>query len=832
MNDEATSNYEDIISQMTLGAKFIYDEFGIRPTVGWHIDPFGHSSGLAQLFADIGFDAFGINRIHYQDKDNRKKDKNLEFVWRGSQSLGAKSDVFTHIMDSHYCSPDECDFFSNSAGENLYWTADDKWFQWDPELPTFKVNVEEKARRFVDMVKSRIQWYDNGNHLIITWGCDFTHHNAFVAYENMDKLIDYVNANSEKFGVRVQYSVFSDYIKAINKYERKWGLYEKDFMPYADRAGAYWTGYYTSRQRLKGMNRQCRNEIATSDILLAYADAEKMDIQKEELYKKILRLKKAHGEFQHHDAITGTEKQAVANDYNVQMADGLFFNAEASSSLLETLSGAKNINRNITITWADLNKDNAMGVILFNNLGWNRKQTVRLVVPTADVEVVDAENNKIPMQIDELPEYSYNRNNGTHALYFTATVPPMGYSVAYIKLAKQTPLVAEDDAEPVIENSKYILKFQKGILKTVTLKEENNRVVEVDGQMYQYASGSRSGAYSFQPANDNPDSIELGDKSFIKSLKGDLLEEVQTKFRDGYAITTRLYKDGTIFENIIELVFDLGPTDGGREIIMRYNTQIKNNKVIFADNNGLEMQERAFVEDASSRVGGNYYPSTQRSYIQDEKTRLTFLEERAHGVASTAEGRIEVMLRRRTINDDGYGVGEALTENDVSDIGLWTLIGDPAASTKIYKTLDLFYSHPIVPFFFVSKEVAPLKEFSLLEKELPANIQLVDFQLAGANDSSYILRFHHLYANKEDEELSTPVTVNVASLFKNLKPAKMTEMQLTGMFTKEQVEKERLVWNYEDAQNKVQELRRLRQDNGLEFTINPMEFKTFQVVMN
>ena len=174
MSDEAASTYEDVINEMTLGAKFIYDEFGVRPTVGWSIDPFGHSKEIEALYADIGMDGFGINRVHYQDKADRIKNQKLEFVWRGSNSQGQKSDMFVHMMDNHYCSPSECDFLANSSGECMYRTRDSVWFQDDEELPTFKVNAEEKAQAFVKMVKERATYYDNGNNLLITWGCDFT----------------------------------------------------------------------------------------------------------------------------------------------------------------------------------------------------------------------------------------------------------------------------------------------------------------------------------------------------------------------------------------------------------------------------------------------------------------------------------------------------------------------------------------------------------------------------------------------------------------------------------------------------------------------------------
>ena len=37
MNDEATTYFTDVVDQMTLGHEFLFREFGIRPTIGWHI---------------------------------------------------------------------------------------------------------------------------------------------------------------------------------------------------------------------------------------------------------------------------------------------------------------------------------------------------------------------------------------------------------------------------------------------------------------------------------------------------------------------------------------------------------------------------------------------------------------------------------------------------------------------------------------------------------------------------------------------------------------------------------------------------------------------------
>lgn len=41
MHDEAVTTWTDQINQMTVGHRFILDNFGVVPTKGWQIDPFG-----------------------------------------------------------------------------------------------------------------------------------------------------------------------------------------------------------------------------------------------------------------------------------------------------------------------------------------------------------------------------------------------------------------------------------------------------------------------------------------------------------------------------------------------------------------------------------------------------------------------------------------------------------------------------------------------------------------------------------------------------------------------------------------------------------------------
>lgn len=56
MHDEAATHYVDMIDQTTLGHRYIMDQFGKVPRIGWQIDPFGHSAVQAYLLgAEVRF---------------------------------------------------------------------------------------------------------------------------------------------------------------------------------------------------------------------------------------------------------------------------------------------------------------------------------------------------------------------------------------------------------------------------------------------------------------------------------------------------------------------------------------------------------------------------------------------------------------------------------------------------------------------------------------------------------------------------------------------------------------------------------------------------------
>ena len=53
----------------------------------------------------MGFDGFFFARIDYDDKKHRLSDKRMELVWRGSETLGQATEIFTGVLYDGYGPP-------------------------------------------------------------------------------------------------------------------------------------------------------------------------------------------------------------------------------------------------------------------------------------------------------------------------------------------------------------------------------------------------------------------------------------------------------------------------------------------------------------------------------------------------------------------------------------------------------------------------------------------------------------------------------------------------------------------------------------------------------
>ena len=144
-----------------MGKLFLKKELGVIPTVGWQLDPFGHSATQASLLTSkVGFDALYFGRIDYQDLRLRQLEKECEGLWNSSRSWNDTT-VFWGLTGSYrgmYGAPLGFCFDVHCEDPKLVETND-----------TAKFQSIKKFLRIIRVQSDRTK----GNHIMLTMGEDF-----------------------------------------------------------------------------------------------------------------------------------------------------------------------------------------------------------------------------------------------------------------------------------------------------------------------------------------------------------------------------------------------------------------------------------------------------------------------------------------------------------------------------------------------------------------------------------------------------------------------------------------------------------------------------------
>ena len=309
MHDEAVNNAATILNQMTLGLEFLDQMLHVRPKYGWHIDPFGHSLMMPELYSALKYDAIVLNRIPDPIKQRMRKDKGLEFHWESSFT---NTKMFTHVLDMHYSTP-----------------------------TVIGVSVHEKAISLAITCLERLEWYKT-DQLLVPFGGDFDFQNATEKFLGMEELTHYINQYPDVFNFTIQYSTLDDYFLAVmsKSLQPFPTLTDVDFFPYiacypcfSETCGglkgssvpcgilvpdAYWSGYFTSKPAQKLLAREQESLLSSLDNL---------NVVFPFYYEDMLSLlpdRETQSLLTHHDAITGTSFPPAYNDYNDKLNSSIF----------------------------------------------------------------------------------------------------------------------------------------------------------------------------------------------------------------------------------------------------------------------------------------------------------------------------------------------------------------------------------------------------------------------------------------------------------------------------------------------------------------------------
>ncbi|KAL1517915.1 hypothetical protein ABEB36_001615 [Hypothenemus hampei] len=856
MNDEAATNYQSIIDQMAWGLRKLNESFGDcgRPKMGWQIDPFGHSSEMASIFAQLGFDGVILGRIDYEDKETRVKNKSMEMVWRGSNSLGRKSDIFTSVLFNHYDAP---------AGFCFDVLCSDEALVDDVNSPEY--NIDVKAEDFIFNHVQKAEKSFQTNNIIIPMGRDFAYQQAEGWFQNIDRLIQYVNQketfNNTKY--HLLYSTPSCYAAAVQK-ESKGILFSPlktdDFFPYATDAYSFWTGFYTSRPTLKRFERIGNNFLQVCKQL--YTITHMSSNQEHQLDV----LRDAMGVMQHHDAITGTEKEVVAYDYARMLHLGIEHCENLSAHALSSLTDGKSQNFHscllTNISQCQFTENlNQFVITVYNPLSRPVRKYVRLPVTVEEYTVTDPNGEIVKSQIVRISngvKKIIGRKSKTNLeLVFEATnVPPLGFTSYYVKAGSGSQVTPEDvDFYTHFNNihgTGIDINPSTGLVSQIQM---NNVKLNLDQRFWYYNgnnawtdefSTKASGAYIFRPSSEVP--LEpISETASFEIYRGQIVTEIHQTFNDYLTQVVRIYEN----ELYIEFDWVVGPIniDGsfGKEVITRFSTPLKTNGTFYTDSNGRQLMKRIrnfrptwnlTVKEAES---SNYYPVTSKILIRDEERDVEFavLTDRAEGGSSLIDGQIELMILRNTISDDQLGVGEALIELAydrpiVARGSHYIIVGPMTNSTTTVSSIEhevstqklldswIFLSE-VSEYSFQDYRASHTMQFSGLQRSLPNNIHILT--LEPWTQGNYLLRLEHNFEPDLDPILSRSVTIDLEDLFTTFDIEEIHETTLGGNQWLE--ENERLAFKTTFQSDVLEFDRQSEESDKYIIRLDPMQIRTF-----
>ncbi|KAE8711867.1 Alpha-mannosidase [Hibiscus syriacus] len=784
MHDEAAPHYVDMIDQTTLGHRFIKQEFNITPRIGWQIDPFGHSAVQGYLLsAEVGFDSLFFGRIDYQDRAKRKDEKSLEVVWRGSKSLGSSAQIFAGAFPENYEPP-----------SNFYYEVDDDSPIVQDNMELFDYNVPERVNEFV------------------------------------------AAALSQDGRVNALYSTPSIYTDAKYATNEAWPLKTGDYFPYADRINAYWTGYFTSRPALKGYVRTMSGYYLAARQLEFFKGKSKAGLNTDYLADALALA-------QHHDAVSGTSKQHVANDYAKRLSIGY----EKCPLLNISYCPASEV---------DLSNGKNLVVVVYNSLGWKREEVIRIPVIDENVIVKDHGGNEIKSQLLPFQKASLDLRNYYSMAYlgkspsvtpkywlaFSASAPPLGLNTYFISSdkRKETTIAAPSKYHVAYgsKGKKDVIKVGPGNLKLVYSANQPKLIGYVSSKKMIKESVRQS--YSFYAGATD---IQQASGAYIFRPNG----TYSTKPDDQI---TRVYKE----KEYAEFEFTVGPipiNDGiGKEVVTQISTPMKTNRTFYTDSSGRDFLERIrdyrndWTLDVNQPIAGNYYPINLGMYMKDDNKELSVLVDRSVGGASIKDGQLELMLHRRLLRDDGRGVAEALNEtvcvlnkcSGLTIVGKYYLRIDPLREGAKWRRS--FGQEIYSPFLLAFTEQggdeltnSHVSSFSGMDPSyvLPDNVAMIT--LEELDDGKVLLRFAHLYEVGEDKDLSVMARVQLKKVFAHKKINKVTEMSLSANQGRTEMEKKRLVWKVEGSSEESPKVVRGGPVDPATLVVElaPMEIRTFVI---
>ncbi|VDM96194.1 unnamed protein product [Thelazia callipaeda] len=742
MADEATPYFWESIENIIVGNQYIQEILNITPTTAWSVDPFGHGLMMPYLLTLSGMTKMVIGRIHYNIKNILRQNHQLHFRWAQLWDSDFHWMPFVNVLPKGYYT------VSDACGVNNFICC-----QFDVATSArsycrerAKVNTCQEiaiyGERMADQYRS-LQTFYNSDSVLVAAGDDFA----------------YSYSSDLEIVYQVQFGTIKDYFDSLRNSSHMINspILTGDFFPYTDSPyndTSLWTGFYNHRAYFKRFVRIVQSELRLMDFIsVAVAMHPKNDTN---IARRNLALSL------HHDAITGTSKRYVMDDYTSKLRASLQTILMEQERLLNSESDNNNNNNSFlrviisnslklkgmqlthrTLTFA--NGIKRYGIQIVNQKGLLTTELIKLNITNCSV-IAKHRGEALTIQLVQFPQETD---------LFEVTIIKLIYNDGSV-------------------NTTFGLNF--------------NKIVDQGGAYIMVAQ------FPFQDIDNS--------ESMPRVVRGPVYSSIWKRLSDNLAYSLTVINSTDNSARAIQVdVFTDVVSMPGYTFFMNLNTKIENKQKFYTDVNGMYLIQRKYHKTIA--LEANIYPMTTQAMIEDESLRCSIVAAQSTGVTSTS-GTVLLMVDREIYLDDGKGLNSfeagqsypshlkyriifesKLHTSDQNDDVLLgtenkTFSRDDSKHNTIYhsqlvqKNLEeLLY--PAAVFFSANVNLTKFAHSSIALPPLPDNIQLVTARYITQKKVLISLRWlpydctERIYLNKTTDMMSKPTeTLKTKLAFQNL----------------------------------------------------------------
>ncbi|CAG9538482.1 unnamed protein product [Cercopithifilaria johnstoni] len=602
MNDEATPYFWEVIENIIVGHRYIKETLNITPTTSWSVDPFGHGLMMPYLMMLADINQMVIGRINSNIKNVLKRYHQLHFRWAQNWDPQLRWAPFVNVLPNTYytvssaCGTDEsiCCQFDVSRTSRSYCTE------------RAQVDNSQKIALYGERMANQyrsLQTFYNSEVILVAAGDDFLYSHPDdleIVHHVYTALAKYINRNYDRFNMKVQFGTVANYFNALKEStKRSASVLDGDFFPYMDDPSSsqpYWTGFYNHRAYFKCFERIIQREFRLTDLLNVIAG--KYPNNDVELARRNLALSI------HHDAITGTSKRRVMNDYMLRLRSALHTLLKEQERLLKISNNTfttmliydsvktkgMHLSRRI-LSFADDNESYQIRIV--NQKAFPIMELIKLNISSSSVIVT---HNGKPLTIQLVP--LLNQSNLFELVYNDGSME-INFSIYF---------------NQIIDYGGAYTMVSRLPFRNISNRYQLSTII-IEGPIYSsiYQQLSPQLAYHITIINSTDD--------LARSLQID------------------------VFTNVTSIP--------NHTFFMNLNSNIKNNNHFYTDINGMYLIKRSY--NKKMKFEANIYPMITEVMIEDDKLRCTILGAQSTGVTSKL-GVLTLMIDREMYNDDGKGL--------------------------------------------------------------------------------------------------------------------------------------------------------------------------------